>query len=58
MAKSFWKTIGDLLIIPPIYADRPSDAVLAEGWKIAYQQEKERRELAEAKLALCEDRTR
>lgn len=38
--------------IPPVYADRPSDASLAEGWKIAYEMEKERRELAEAKLAL------
>lgn len=55
--KSFWRMLAEALAIPPVYADRPSDAALAEGWKIAYEQEKERRKLAEAKLALCENRT-
>lgn len=36
--------------IPPVYADRPSDATLAEGWRIAYEQEKERRIEAENML--------
>lgn len=40
----------DYFTIPPVYADRPSDATLAEGWRIAYEQEKERRIEAEKTL--------
>lgn len=36
----------------PIYADRPSTDSVVEGWKIAYNQQKDRAELAERKLAL------
>lgn len=43
--------LAEALAIPPVYAPvRPSDASLAEGWKIAYEQEKERRIAAENAL--------
>ena len=50
--KSLWKRLTDALTIPPIYAPikQPSDASLAEGWRIAYEQEKARREAAEHRL--------
>jgi len=50
--KSFWRMLAEALAIPPIYAPikGPSDASLAEGWRIAYEQEKERRTQAEKAL--------
>lgn len=55
--KSFWKRLTEALAIPPIYAPikQPSDASLAEGWMIAYEQEKERREAAEKRLDMLDD---
>jgi hypothetical protein len=54
MAKSFWRMLAVAMTIPPIYAPikGPSDASLADGWKIAYEQEKARR--IEAEKAMCE----
>lgn len=56
--KEFLKGIREgwakALHIPPVYADRPSDATLAEGWKTAYEQEKKRRKAAESRLALLD----
>lgn len=53
MSKSFWRMLAEALAIPPIYAPikGPSDASLAEGWRIAYEMEKALRESAEAALA-------
>lgn len=42
--------VWDFLKDEPIYADQPSDGSLVEGWKIAYQQEKDKREIAERRL--------
>jgi hypothetical protein len=43
--------LAEAIAIPPVYAPaRPSDASLAEGWKIAYEQEREKRIAAEKKL--------
>ncbi len=54
MAKSFGRMLAEALTIPPIYAPikQPSDASLAEGWRIAYEQERERRIAAEKALEL------
>lgn len=54
MSKPFWRKVLDaMLFIPETYAPaKPSDASLAEGWKIAYEQEKERRIAAEKALEL------
>lgn len=53
MPKNFWQHLVDALVIPPVYAPaKPSDASLAEGWKIAYEQEKARR--IEAEKTMCE----
>lgn len=44
MTKSWRQRAWDLFKDEPIYAPaKPSDASLAEGWKIAYEQEKARR---------------
>lgn len=49
--RGFKEGLAKALYIPPVYASvKPSDASLAEGWKIAYEQEKARREAAEAIL--------
>lgn len=43
--------LAEAIAIPPVYAPvKPSDASLAEGWKIAYEQEREKRIAVEKKL--------
>jgi hypothetical protein len=52
MPKNFWQHLVDALVIPPVYAPaKPSDASLAEGWKVAYELERDLRISAEAALA-------
>jgi hypothetical protein len=53
--KAFKEGLRKALYVPPTYAGRPSDAALVEGWKIAYEQEKERRETAEKRLEMVEE---
>lgn len=50
--RGFREGLKKALYIPPVYASHKglSDAALVEGWKIAYQQEKERRIEAENML--------
>lgn len=50
--KEFWRRLADALTIPPIYASHQglSDTALVEGWKVAYEMEKERRIEAENTL--------
>jgi hypothetical protein len=52
MAKSWRQRAWDLFKDEPVYAPaKPSDASLAEGWKIAYELERDLRISAEAALA-------
>jgi hypothetical protein len=44
--------LAEAIAIPPVYAPaRPSDASLAEGWRIAYEMERERRILGDRRIA-------
>lgn len=49
---SFYDKVKAFLADEPIYAERNgmSDAGLAEGWKLAFEMERDKRELAEKRL--------
>jgi hypothetical protein len=49
------ETIRWLLYVPPIYVtDRPSAAALVEGWRIAYQQQKDKLTVAQKRLEMLD----
>lgn len=52
MAKKWFDSVWEFFQEEPIYASRTgiSDAGLAEGWKMAFEMERDKRELAEKRL--------
>lgn len=51
MAKWYDK-VWEFLKDEPVYSGKPSDASLAEGWKLAFEMEREKLDVAEKRLTL------